>query len=60
VSATDFLVYSSLLWELLKVVLWSKNLGMSSAFYLVAVKGDLAVVLADAASDRLAERLAGD
>jgi hypothetical protein len=42
------------------MVLWSKALGMSSAFYLVAVKGDLAVVLADAASDRLAERLAGD
>lgn len=27
------------------MVLWSKALGMSSAFYLVAVMGDLAVVL---------------
>ncbi|CAI8897302.1 hypothetical protein EMIT0215P_30295 [Pseudomonas serboccidentalis] len=42
VSPTDFLVYSLSLWELLKVLLWSKALGMSSAFYLVAVTGDLA------------------
>ena len=44
----DFLVYSLSLWELIKVVLWSKALGMSSAFYLVAVLevlvGDLIAV----------------
>jgi len=39
-SPIDFLDYSLPLWELLKVVLWSKALGMSSAFYLVAVLGD--------------------
>jgi hypothetical protein len=37
----DFLVYSLSLWELLKVVLWSKALGMSSAFCLVTVLSDL-------------------
>lgn len=42
VSPIDFLVYSLSLWELLKVVLWPKAMGMSSAFYLVAVLGDLA------------------
>lgn len=42
VSPIDFLVYSLSLWELLKVVLWSKALGMSSAFCLVAVLSDLA------------------
>lgn len=46
-SPIDFLVYSLSLWELLKVVLWSKALGMSSAFYLVAVLGDLIVALVE-------------
>lgn len=45
VSPIDFLVYFLSLSELLKVVLWSKALGMSSVFYLVAVLGDLAVML---------------
>ncbi len=37
VSLTDSLVYSLSLLELVRVVLWAKPLGMSSAFYLVAV-----------------------
>jgi hypothetical protein len=45
VSPIDFLDYSLSLWEFLKVVFWSKALGMSSAFYLVAVMENLAVVL---------------
>ncbi len=40
VSPIDFLVYSLSLSELLKVVLWSKPLGMSSVFYLVAVSSE--------------------
>ena len=53
VSPTDFLVYSLSLWELLKVVLWSKALVMSSAFYLVAVTGDLAGPMMSLWSGRL-------
>ena len=53
VSPTDFLVYSLSVLELLKVVLWSRALGMSSVFYLVAVMGDIAVVLAGCLSGLL-------
>ena len=52
-SPTDFLVCSLSLWELFKVVLWSKVLGMSSALYLVAVLGDLAVALAGVSMEPL-------